>query len=340
MENDSFIERMGGENGCRQLARDFYARVAINEGLKPLFPGKSLRCATEEFAAFLIQFLDGDQSQTSYRWWLSLSESHKRFRISDQQRMIWLSLMQEALHATVKDLSVREAMEQFFRAASVYVVGQGEAGAVEQQELSLRWKNQVELDSLISDIVHGRDDEAIARSHQFTDRTSVFVGILARMMETGRDPLIDFVLDSIQNSSVLLESRFNGKSHLHFAAKSACLRAVQSLLDLGLNPDILDTGSHTPLYRAASAHSDTEGAAVVAALARAGAKLNHCGGVSKSTALHEAARFGNIQIVQALLDAGASSEVRDRKNLTPLDRARNLKRHGVVELLTARSSAG
>src|SRR5579871_3165259 len=70
------LEALGGEEGCRNLSAAFYARVATDEVLRPFFPGKSLRCATEEFAAFLIQFLGGDEAQTQDRWWLSLRESH------------------------------------------------------------------------------------------------------------------------------------------------------------------------------------------------------------------------------------------------------------------------
>ena len=66
--NAGFLEALGGEAGCRRLSTEFYARVGQDPVLRPLFPGKSLRCATEEFAAFLIQFLGGDEVQTQKRW--------------------------------------------------------------------------------------------------------------------------------------------------------------------------------------------------------------------------------------------------------------------------------
>jgi len=68
----ALLEALGGEEGCRRLSAAFYARVGKDPVLRPFFPGKSLRCATEAFAAFLIQFLDGDEKQTQFRWWLSL----------------------------------------------------------------------------------------------------------------------------------------------------------------------------------------------------------------------------------------------------------------------------
>lgn len=69
----TMLEAFGGEAGCRRLSAEFYARVSNDSALKRLFPGKTVRCATEEFAAFLIQFLGGDEEQTQKRWWLSLS---------------------------------------------------------------------------------------------------------------------------------------------------------------------------------------------------------------------------------------------------------------------------
>lgn len=77
------IDALGGEAGCLRLSIAFYARVAKDPELKPLFPGKTMRCATEELAAFLVQFLGGDEAQTQKRWWLSLRESHTRLKISE-----------------------------------------------------------------------------------------------------------------------------------------------------------------------------------------------------------------------------------------------------------------
>src|SRR3954463_100635 len=87
------LEALGGEAGCQRLSAEFYARVGKDPVLRPLFPGKSLRCATEEVAAFLIQFLGGDEEQTQYRWWLSLRESHARFRVGPSERSAWLILI-------------------------------------------------------------------------------------------------------------------------------------------------------------------------------------------------------------------------------------------------------
>jgi len=95
----ALLEALGGEEACKTLSTQFYARVGKDPVLRPFFPGKSLRCATEEFAAFLIQFLGGDEKQTQHRWWLSFRESHARFQIGPNARTAWLKHMEATLDA-------------------------------------------------------------------------------------------------------------------------------------------------------------------------------------------------------------------------------------------------
>lgn len=52
-------EAIGGADACHKLSTAFYARVARDPLLRPLFPGKIFTCAIEEFAAFLVQLLEG-----------------------------------------------------------------------------------------------------------------------------------------------------------------------------------------------------------------------------------------------------------------------------------------
>src|ERR1700747_3697768 len=117
------LEALGGEAGCKRLSGDFYARVGKEPALGRLFPGKSLRCATEEFAAFLIQFLGGDEEQTQHRWWLSLRESHARFQIGADARRAWLRLMEATLDAAPLNDATRNALRHFFSGSSAYLIG-------------------------------------------------------------------------------------------------------------------------------------------------------------------------------------------------------------------------
>ncbi|MBC8065287.1 MAG: hypothetical protein H7Y17_10680 [Chlorobia bacterium] len=334
---DLFLD-IEGEAGCLRLSRDFYARVASDPDLRTLFPGKSLRCATEEFAAFLVQFFDGDESRMQYRWWLSLRESHACFQISESQRSSWLSHMNATLDSSSISDELRVALGSFFNVASTYIVNSNLEYPA-NPELAELWQRQLSLDRLIEAIVAGRDAEAIALASHHASRRSVTVGILARMMETGREPLVDFALNSLERDASLARARFNGRVLMHFAAGSGCLPVLLALLNMGEDPNVLDQGKHSPLYRAANECGKEVGAQIVCELVRRGACVDHAGGVTRSTPLHAAARRGHQAIAMALIDEGASMEVRDYKGFSPLDRARNCRKLDMAVALESRMIA-
>jgi hemoglobin len=223
------LEALGGEEGCRRLSAAFYACVGKDPVLRPFFPGKSLRCATEEFAAFLIQFLGGDEKQTQYRWWLSLRESHARFQIGPNARRAWLRHMEATLDAAPLDDVTRNALRHFFSRSSAYVIGR-DAAESDHEELAARWSEQRVLDSVIAAIVESRDDETLALAPRFASRPSVFVGLLARMVQSGRARLIHFVIDATESDPSLATRRFAGTTLLHFAAGAGCLDVVALLM--------------------------------------------------------------------------------------------------------------
>jgi hemoglobin len=331
------LHALGGEAGCERLSAEFYARVGKDSVLRPLFPGKSLRCATEEFAAFLIQFLGGDEEQAQSRWWLSLRESHARFRIGAAERTAWLKHMQGTLDAAPMDENTRKALRQFFFQSSAYVIGK-EAAGPESEELGARWAEQRALDECIAAIAGGHVEDALALTPRFASRSSVFVGLLARMMQSRRDALILFVIDAVEREPSLMMRRFAGRTLLHFASGAGCLGVVESLLRLGADPNTRDRGGHTPLYRVANECGSDAGPQIVRALVSAGGDVNACGGVTRTTPLHMAARRGFMGIAQALLDCGAAAGAKDTKGDTPLRRALNCRRKDVARLLAERSA--
>ncbi|HEY4088779.1 MAG TPA: ankyrin repeat domain-containing protein [Bryobacteraceae bacterium] len=329
-QKDSLLENLGGEPACLALSKAFYARVGRDPILRPLFPGKTLRCATEEFAAFLIQFLGGDENQTQHRWWLSLRESHARFRVTPAQREAWLKNMRAALDETIAGASTRTAFRQFFEHTSAYVVDHKEdTPAPSHPELTERWNRQLALDRAIAAL----DAEGVTLAPHFRSRPAVFTGLLARMLQSGRPHLVDFVRQSIEADPSLATRRFGGWTLLHHAAAAGTLEIVELVLKNGAAPDLLDRGGHTPLYRVANGCASPAGPAIVRALTKAGADVNASAGVTRSTPLHAAARRGHTGIARTLLELGADPHARDTKGATPLQRAINCRKKDVAGLL-------
>jgi hemoglobin len=332
----ALLEALGGEKGCRRFSAAFYARVGKDPVLRPFFPGKSLRCAIEEFAAFLIQFLGGDENQTQHRWWLSLRESHARFQIGPNARRAWLRHMEATLDAAALDDATRNALRHFFSRSSAYIIGRDTAES-DHEELAARWSEQRVLDSVIAAIVAGRDDDTLALAPRFASRPSVFVGLLARMVQSRRARLINYVIDAVENDPSLATRRFADTTLLHFAAGAGCLNAVTLLLRLGVDPNIQGRG-RTPLYCVANQCALETGPEVVRTLVRAGADVNAGCGVTRATALHLAGRRGHVEIARALLDSSAAVNARDRKGDTPLQRALNCRKNGVSQMLLERGA--
>ena len=169
---ETLFRAIGGAAGCRRLTAAFYARVDTDPLLRPLFPGKTLSCAIEAFAAFLIQLLGGPAEDSQRRWWLSLRESHARFRIDDQLRSAWMSDMNKALDDARIEEPVRTALRHFFEESSFYVVNQGPRPRVAEgcrkqdgaagEELARRWQTQRTLEEAVEAIHHGDAARALA----------------------------------------------------------------------------------------------------------------------------------------------------------------------------------
>jgi len=120
---------------------------------------------------------------------------------------------------------------------------------------------------------------------------------------------------------------------LHNASAAGSLRTVELLLRMGADPNVLDGGSHTPLYSVGNECAGAESAEVVHALVRKGAQVDAHDGVTGATPLHMAARRGNAVVAKALLECGADPKARDRRGDTPVQRAINCKKPHVAELL-------
>jgi len=341
-------QAIGGRTACRELAASFYARVERHPVLRLLFPGKTLTCAIEEFAAFLAQFLGGPSQDAKRRWWLSLYESHLRFKISQNERDAWMDTMVAALDDMRLDPPTRSALQSFFEQSSSYLVNQGPAqagndrndclGNCIHQEISRRWDAQRDLDEAVAAIRNLNTERVIGlcespglRARFIADR-SVFAALLALMIKSGDAVLIGYAQRRLQDDPAIARGWYGGRTLLHDACGVGNLATVELLLRLDADPN---AGDHSPLYCVGNQCSLPTGADVVHALVERGANVNVRNGVKQCTALHMAARRGNVMIAEALLDCGAEIEARDTLGDTALRRSVNCNHPEVAALLVS-----
>jgi hemoglobin len=346
---------VGGTAGCRALSAAFYGNVAQDPLLRPLFPGTTFTCAIEEFAAFLAQFLGGPPEAAQRRHWLSLRESHRRFSIGPQEREAWLHQMDKALDAGPMEEAVRRALRAFFSQSSAYLVNQEQAppSAVCRgellhddidRELVWRWEVRRGLDDAVAAVRDGDAAHAVALARSSLLRTcfqrdhAVWATLLALMIDSGHDVMLDYVRATLGANPDLVQEHYTGRTLLHGAAAAGSVQVVAMLLRLGADPNSMDAEGHAPLYWVANARKGGAGEQVVRTLAAAGATVNAAGGVTRATALHMAARRGNVAVAAALLDCGADIEARDRRGDTPLRRAVNCEQAAVAAFLLARGA--
>jgi truncated hemoglobin YjbI len=347
-------QAVGGTATCRKLSAAFYARVQRDPVLRPLFPGKTLKCAIEEFAAFLAQFLGGPPEDAQRRWWLSLRESHLRFKIGQKERDAWMKNMLQTLDETPIEEPARSALRDLFERSSAYIVNVeqtpavadngGVASSAVHQEISRRWSAQRTLDEAVAAVRCGAAECAIALAEgpvlqaYFQGNRSVFAGMLALMIGKGDGAMLEYVRERLLADPALAQERYSGRTLLHRAAAAGNLATVELLLRLGAETNSADAGGHTPLYCVGNECKARGGANVVRALVQAGARVDASDGVKHCTALHMAARRGNVEIAEALLDSGADIEAPDSIGDTPLRRAVNCDKTDVATLLLARGA--
>jgi hypothetical protein len=236
--------------------------------------------------------------------------------------------------------SARGALLGFFEQSSAYVVNVGKASVVDSAlhaEMARRWETQRTLDQAVAAIRRRDADDAFARAEIVAHDLSLYAGLLALLIASGDAAMLARVDEKLRARPALSTARYNGSTLLHKAAAAGCLGIVQTLIEIGADPNATDGGGHPPLYSVAN-ECGQGGAEVVRALVAAGADVNAQSGVKRCSALHMAARRGNVELTAALLDCGASIDPPDSQGVTPLGRAINCRKPAVAAMLRARDS--
>ena len=93
----TFYEAVGGHETFRRLVARFYAGVAEDPVLRPLYPEPDLAGAEERLRMFLEQYWGGPRTYNERRGHPRLRQRHVPFAITKQARDAWLRHMRDAL---------------------------------------------------------------------------------------------------------------------------------------------------------------------------------------------------------------------------------------------------
>ncbi len=111
-------EAAGGEETFTRLVDRFYAGVAEDPVLRPLYPAEGLEASREHLRLFLIQYWGGPQTYSERRGHPRLRMRHMPFSIGVPERAAWLRHMREAVDSLKLRPDLREALLEYFETAA------------------------------------------------------------------------------------------------------------------------------------------------------------------------------------------------------------------------------
>ena len=120
--NRSVYELAGGEPAFRTLVSRFYAGVAGDPVLRPVYPEEDLTGATERLTLFLIQYFGGPETYSEHRGHPRLRMRHHPFVIGQAERDAWLRHMTAAVESLDLAPAVRKALLDYFEVASTAMI--------------------------------------------------------------------------------------------------------------------------------------------------------------------------------------------------------------------------
>jgi hemoglobin len=116
------FEAAGGEATFRLLVERFYARVADDPLLRPVYPDEDLSSATERLTLFLIQYWGGPSTYNEQRGHPRLRLRHQPFAIGKAERDTWLGHMTAAVDSLDLAPALRKALVDYFETASTAMI--------------------------------------------------------------------------------------------------------------------------------------------------------------------------------------------------------------------------
>ena len=120
----SFYEQVGGGKFFSDLVSQFYARVATDPILRPMYPDSDLKAAAQHLQLFLEQYWGGPTTYQENRGHPRLRMRHAGFHINAAARDAWLSAMRVVVEGLEMDVALRAQLWGYLEMAANSMVNQ------------------------------------------------------------------------------------------------------------------------------------------------------------------------------------------------------------------------
>ena len=123
----TFYEEVGGEAFFSDLVSQFYAHVATDPILRPMYPESDLKGAAIRLQTFLEQYWGGPTTYSDNRGHPRLRMRHSGFHIDLAARDAWLNCMKQAMDGMEMEEIHRVQLWEYVEMAAHSMVNQAES---------------------------------------------------------------------------------------------------------------------------------------------------------------------------------------------------------------------
>ena len=120
----SFYEQVGGEAFFSDLVSQFYAHVATDPILRPMYPESDMKGAATRLQMFLEQYWGGPSTYQEQRGHPRLRMRHSGFHIDGAARDAWLNAMHLVVGGMAMDAELRAQLWSYLDMAANSMVNQ------------------------------------------------------------------------------------------------------------------------------------------------------------------------------------------------------------------------
>jgi hemoglobin len=121
-DTTNYYELFGGELFFADLVSQFYARVATNEILRPMYPESDMAGAAHRLQTFLAQYWGGPTTYQEERGHPRLRMRHAGFKIGPAAKEAWLTCMREAVEGMEMQPEAREKLWRYLEGAAEHLL--------------------------------------------------------------------------------------------------------------------------------------------------------------------------------------------------------------------------